>query len=142
MIQQLISIIKSFEGLRLTAYTDPVGIWTIGFGSTGNDITENTTWTKEQVDAELFIRATQALNDAVRLSPSLAPYPYRQVAIADFIYNLGLSAYKKSTLKKYIDKEQWQHAKMEILKWNHAGGKVLPGLTRRRAKESTLLGID
>jgi lysozyme len=63
----------------------------------------------------------------------------RQVAIADFIYNCGLAAYQKSTLKKRIDEKDWASACVEIKRWNKGGGKVLPGLVRRRAKEAWML---
>lgn len=139
-IEILIYLIKESEGCRLMSYRDPAGIWTIGWGCTGKNITENTAWTKEYADNQLEIRATTTLESALRASPTLANQsPARQAAIADFIYNVGIGAYKKSTLKKYVDQSQWQHARMELLKWNHAEGRVLPGLTKRRQKEAKLL---
>lgn len=139
-IEILTKLIKDSEGCKLTAYRDPVGILTIGYGCTGKGIKEGTIWTQEEADEQLKIRAESSLSDAIKASPSLLNvYPKKQAAIADFIYNIGLSAYKKSTLKRYIDQMQWQHASMEILKWDHAARKVLPGLTIRRKKEADLL---
>lgn len=139
-LDKLIPLIKEFEGCKLAAYRDPVGIWTCGWGCTGSGITKGVKWTQEKADKELEIRARAALDDALKASPVLTnELVNRQAAIADFIYNVGLGAYRKSTLKKYVDQMQWQHAKMELLKWNHAGGKVLLGLTKRRQKEANLL---
>ena len=63
----------------------------------------------------------------------------KQAAIADFIYNLGVGNYAKSTLKKKVDAGDWLAASSEIKKWDKAAGKVLKGLTVRRAKEAELL---
>lgn len=139
-LEIVLGLIKDSEGCRLIAYTDPVGIWTIGYGCTGAGITKGVRWTQEKADKELQIRAKLALDDAIKASPSLQHQsPKKQAAIADFIFNCGLTAYKKSTLKKYIDQMQWQHAAIEIQKWDHAGQKKLPGLTRRRKKEADML---
>ena len=62
-----------------------------------------------------------------------------QAAISDFIYNLGLGNYNKSTLKLRVGQSNWISAATEIKKWNKAGGVVLKGLTIRRNKEAVLL---
>ncbi len=72
-------------------------------------------------------------------SPHLAKHPARLIAVTSFIFNLGPNAYAASTLKKKINREDWQGASREILKWNHGGGRVLKGLTKRRIAESKLL---
>lgn len=136
----LVELIKVSEGCKLTAYQCPAGVWTIGYGCTGVDIKKGLVWTQEQAGAELDILALDVLRKAMKASPNLVlASPNKQVAIADFIYNLGIGNYKKSTLKKYVDQSNWLAASGEIKKWDKAGGTTLKGLTIRRKKESELL---
>ncbi len=136
----LAQLIKDSEGCKLTAYQCPAGIWTIGYGCTGVDIKKGLAWTQEQADAELDILALDVLRKAMKASPSLVLAPANKViAIADFIYNLGIGNYSKSTLKKYVDQSNWLAAAGEIKKWDKAGGVTLKGLTIRRKKEADLL---
>jgi len=76
---------------------------------------------------------------AAKISPCLRLYPEQHVAIADFIYNLGETRYKASTLRKKVEAFQWEAAEAELLKWVLGGGKRLPGLVKRRRLEATLL---
>ena len=136
----LAQLIKDSEGCKLTAYQCPAGVWTIGYGCTGVDIKKGLVWTQEQADAELDILALDALTKAMKASPVLVlASSNKQVAIADFIYNLGIGNYSKSTLKKYVDQKNWLAAAGEIKKWDKAGGVALKGLTIRRKKEAELL---
>jgi lysozyme len=136
----LAQLIKDSEGCKLTAYQCPAGIWTIGYGCTGADIKKGLVWAQEQADAELEILALDALRRAMKASPSLVLASSNKViAIADFIYNLGIGNYSKSTLKKYVDQSNWLAAAGEIKKWDKAGGVTLKGLTIRRKKEAELL---
>ena len=136
--KMLAQLIKDSEGCKLTAYQCPAGVWTIGYGCTGADIKKGLVWTQEQADAELDILAHDVLRQACKASPNLTT-PSRQAAIGDFIYNLGIGNYKKSTLKKYVDQNNWLAAAGEIKKWDKAGGVTLKGLTIRRKKEADLL---
>ena len=98
------------------------------------------TWTQQQADDDLIKTALAVLDRAIKYSPILATVNMeKQAAIADFIYNLGVGNYSKSTLKKQIDAGNWLAASSEIKKWNKAAGKELKGLTIRRAKEAELL---
>jgi lysozyme len=139
-LEILINLIKESEGCKLKAYEDCVGVWTIGWGYTGSDIKKGLVWTQEKADECLLVTAMKVINEALSASPVLKTSTVqRQAAIADFIYNLGIGNYKASTLKKYVDKENWASAYTEIKKWNKAGGKVLKGLIIRREKEASLL---
>lgn len=136
----LAQLIKESEGCKLSAYQCPAGVWTIGWGCTGADIKKGLVWTQEQADAELDILALDALRKALKASPSLVLASANKViAIADFIYNLGIGNYSKSTLKKYVDQSNWLAAAGEIKKWDKVGGVTLKGLTIRRKKEADLL---
>jgi GH24 family phage-related lysozyme (muramidase) len=143
-------LVKPFEGYarRLpngdcTAYPDPgTGHepWTIGWGCTGSDISKTTTWTQERAQTELDKHLFYFYKELLRLSPGLAAAPdLKTAAVISFAYNCGLGNYRISTFKKRIDAQDWTGASQEILKWNKAAGRVLPGLTRRRQAEALLL---
>ena len=144
------ALVKPFEGYHrrlpdgtCTAYPDPAthgDPWTIGWGSTGREIRPDTVWTaqkaEEALDSELLYTATKLL----KLSPSLLKATdNRLAAILSFGYNCGLGNYRISTLKKRVDAGNWSGACEEIVKWNKAAGRVMPGLTRRRQAEATML---
>ena len=139
-LEILVKLIRDSEGCKLTAYQDNGGVWTIGWGYTGDTVKENLVWTQEKADECLLVTAMKVIDEALSASPVLKTSTVqRQAAIADFIYNLGIGNYKASTLKKYVDKENWASAYTEIKKWNKGGGKVLKGLIIRREKEASLL---
>jgi lysozyme len=138
-LEILINLIKESEGCKLTSYKCPAGIWTIGYGQT-KGVKEGMTWTQNQADEDLVKTALEVLNRAIKYSPILATVNMeKQAAIADFIYNLGVGNYATSTLKKKVDVGDWVSAASEIKRWDKAAGKVLKGLTVRRAKEAALL---
>ena len=143
-------LIKPFEGYarrlpddRCAAYPDPGtrgDPWTIGFGSTGAGIGPDTVWTREQAESALTDHVSYFVSGVLRLSPVLATTADRRVAaLISFCYNCGLGNYRISTLKKRVDAEDWEGAATEIVKWNKAAGRVLPGLTRRRRAEAAFL---
>jgi lysozyme len=139
-LEILLKLIRDSEGCKLTAYQCPSGVWTVGYGYTGADIKKGVTWTQEKADECLLVTAMAVLDRAIKYSPILATANMeKQAAIADFIYNLGVGNYSKSTLKKQVDAGNWMAASSEIKKWNKAAGKELKGLTIRRQKEAALL---
>ena len=133
----LINKIKEFEGCKLFAYRDSVGIPTIGVGHTkgvkmGQSITmaqAETLLKGDLLPIEKFINTIKEVNTQGEFD-----------ALVDFAFNLGLGALKKSTLLlKIIDKYPTKNIQSEFLKWDKAGGKKLRGLTLRRQAESALL---
>lgn len=139
-LEILIKLIKESEGCVLTAYQCPAGVWTIGYGYTGESIKKGVCWTQKQADDALLASAMLVLAQAVKASPLLADTNIEKLAaIGDFIYNLGIGNYNASTLKLRVNQSNWASASTEIKKWDKAGGKVLKGLTARRLKEATLL---
>jgi lysozyme len=139
-LEILLKLIRDSEGCKLTAYQCPAGVWTVGYGYTGTDIKKGVCWTQEKADECLLVTAMGVLNQAIKASPILETSNMeKQAAIADFIYNLGIGNYSKSTLKKQVDAGNWMAASSEIKKWNKAAGKELKGLTIRRQKEAALL---
>jgi lysozyme len=138
-LEILIKLIKDSEGCKLKAYKCPAGIWTIGYGQT-KGIKEGMVWTQQQADEDIIKTALQAFNEAIKSSPILSTANMeKQAAIADFVYNLGITNYNKSTLKLRVDKGDWVSASTEIKKWNKSNGNVLKGLVTRRQLEADLL---
>ena len=138
-VELLMSLIKEFEGCKLKAYKCPAGVWTIGYGQT-KGIKEGMKCTQQEADEDLLKTTLSTINETFKTSPILTTVNMeKQVAIADFVYNLGITNYDKSTLKLRVDKGNWVSASTEIQKWNSADGDVLVGLARRRQCEADLL---
>lgn len=134
--QRGLSLIKSFEGLRLQSYQDVVGVWTIGYGTT-RGVNASMKISKEQAERML-------LNDVQRFEPEvqrLITVPLSQNqwdALICFTYNLGSANLESSTLRRLLNTGDYAGAAEQFPRWNKAGGKVLPGLVRRRAAERDL----
>lgn len=131
---KLINVIKSFEGFRSKAYKCPAGVWTIGYGHTkgvkaGMMITE---WKAEQLlreDLKTFEKSVNALG--------VCKTQGQFDALVDFAYNCGTANLLSSTLLKKIKAGATQEEICyQFSRWNKAGGKVLPGLVKRRAWEA------
>lgn len=131
-----IDLIKSFEGCRLTAYQDQVGVWTIGYGDT-NHVTPGMCITQEEADQRLIQRLGQFEQGVCGLvKVDLSQHQFD--ALVSFSYNLGLGAVKQSLLLRCINKHNFPAAAEQFLLWDHAGGIVVPGLLRRRQAERAL----
>ena len=136
-----IGLIKSFEGLRLKAYQDAVGVWTIGYGTTrgvkpGQQITEAQAESLIKTDLARFERD---VSQAVRVPINDNQF----AALVSFTYNVGSGAMRSSTLLRKLNRRDIRGASNEFPRWNRAGGRVLAGLTRRRNAEKALfLGQD
>ncbi|MEM9216324.1 MAG: lysozyme [Cyanobacteria bacterium P01_F01_bin.150] len=131
-----LNLLKSFEGLDLTAYLDPVGVWTIGYGTTsgvyrGMKITQRQAEALLQTDLHRF---EIAVTDSVT-----RPITDNQFsALVSFTYNVGAGAFANSTLLQLLNQGDIPGAANQFLVWVYAGGMVLPGLARRRRAERLL----
>ena len=131
-----IALIKGFEGFRADAYLDGGGVPTIGYGTIkgvkmGQTITE--------AQAEAFLRrdmglAVSAISKAVTVTLSQDQFD----ALVCFAYNVGIGAFKGSTLLKLLNAGQYDQVPAQLLRWNKDNGQVVGGLTRRRKAEGTL----
>ena len=134
--QRGLNLIKSFEGLRLQAYQDSVGVWTIGYGAT-RGVKPGMTITKDQAERML-------LNDVQRFEPEVQRLVTAKLnqdqwdALVCFTYNLGSANLESSTLLRLLNAGDYAGAADQFPRWNRAGGKVLPGLVSRRAAERDL----
>ena len=143
-----LKLVQSFEGCekavrgsrKFTAYVDPVGILTIGWGhtnATGRRFGADTVWTRAECDAAL--REDMAkFESAVRELVKVELEQCRFDALVSFAYNCGVGNLKSATLLRKVNRGDFAGAAREFGKWNKAGGRVLKGLTRRRAAEATL----
>lgn len=133
-----IKLITSFEGLRLRAYDDGVGVWTIGYGHTqgvqpGDVITEGEAENLLQDDLDDFERC---VNQAVTVPISQHQFD----ALVSFTFNVGCGALRRSTLLRNLNAGGYPVTAIadQFLRWNRGGGRVLRGLTRRREAERAL----
>lgn len=135
-MERALEIARRFEGCRLAAYRDPVGIWTIGYGHTpaheGQAIDQAT------ADALLLADMNTAAAAAMRLCPALVTRPSCLEAVSDFVFNLGAGRLQASTLRRRINQGEWDLAAKEFGKWVLAGGRKLNGLVLRREAERLL----
>lgn len=134
-----VALIKEFEGLLLEAYPDPAtggDPWTIGVGHTGPDVYPglviDEAWADHLLrqDVEKFERCVGlAVNDVTQNQFD---------ACVSLAFNIGCSAFGKSTLARKIAQGDMSGAADEFLRWNKAAGRVMAGLTRRREAERAL----
>ena len=135
-----IDLIKEFEGLRLLAYADQVGVETLGFGHTGPDVKVGETITEEQAEQLLMkdlAKFEQGVNDLVKVALTDNQF----AALVSFSYNLGLGSLKESTLLKLVNSSNFDDAAKQFIKWDYAGGVLNEGLLRRRTAEAALFQL-
>ena len=132
-----IALIKSYEGLRLTTYLCPAGKPTIGYGHTGSDVTIRVTITNTHAD-KLFESDINRFAIGVKSLLKKKLNDAQFSALVSFAYNCGLGALANSTLLKCVNDGKLASAALEFAKWNRGGGKVLPGLVKRRGAEAKL----
>jgi lysozyme len=141
-----LQLVKHFEGVRLTAYADPVGILTIGYGHTGPDVRRGMTITIAQADS--LLRSDLGTAETAVVALARAPLTSDQAsALVSFAFNLGRGNLAASTLLRKLNAGDPAAAADEFARWVHGtvrGEKVvLPGLVRRRREERNLfLGRD
>lgn len=132
-----IALIKESEGCELTAYQDVGGVWTIGYGHTGEDVTEGLTISQDRADAMLeadLVHYESCVNNMV--DRDLTPNQFS--ALVSFAYNEGCEALRGSTLMRLLNEGNFQGAADEFLEWVWASGERLPGLVTRRSRERAL----
>jgi len=129
-------LIKEFEGCRLKAYDDGVGVQTIGWGRTTN-VSPGDTCTQEQADA-WFDAEVEEFANYISLALQVAVSQNEFDAMVSLAYNIGTTAFVRSTLLKKLNARDFKGAAEQFDRWNQAGGSPMAGLTRRRAAERKL----
>jgi lysozyme len=128
---------RRYEQLRLVAYLCPAGVWTVGYGATGPGIGPGTTWTEEQSETNLRDRFVK-LGARIEALVLVHLKPHQMAALALLADNIGINAFRASTLLRKLDAGDYTGAAKEFDKWTRGGGRVLPGLVKRRADERAL----
>jgi lysozyme len=136
---------RRFEGLYLRPYMCPAGVPTIGYGSTRYEngvrvSLQDAPITKQRAEALLLHELKNIKPEVLKLCLTLnALGSLATAAIVDFTFNLGTGRLRASTLRKKINAKDIVAARIELGKWVRGGGKVLPGLVKRRAAEAVFL---
>lgn len=135
-------LIKQFEGLKLQAYKDIAGIWTIGYGLTrypdGTKVKQGDKITQQQAEAyfqETLQKFAQGVEDSIKTKVNNNQF----AALVSFAYNVGLNAFKESTLLKLVNENPNNPAiETQFMRWVNAGGRPVQGLVNRRRHEANL----
>lgn len=138
------SLCRQFEGLYLKPYLCPANVATIGFGSTRYEdgrrvMLSDPPITKARAEELLMWEINRVCVPAVKRSCPDLKEPKKLAALLDFTFNLGSGNLHSSTLRKKVNAEDWDAAQIELAKWVRGGGRVLPGLVKRRTAEAALL---
>ena len=134
--QRGLDLIKEFEGFRAEAYLCPAGVWTIGYGHTG-DVTPDDSCTMAEAE-EMLRKDVERFEAAVDRLVKVPLTEGQFDALVSFAFNLGEGNLMQSTLLKKLNREDYAGAADEFGKWVKAGNKTLPGLVRRREAERAL----
>jgi lysozyme len=131
---KLLSVIRTFEGLNLSAYKCPAGVWTIGYGHTkGVKPGQMVTIARAEELLEEDLKVSEKYVDSLGLKLTQGQFD----ALVDFSFNLGSGKLAASTLLKKIRKgADAESIQSEFKKWVYSGSKVMPGLVRRREWEA------
>lgn len=129
--------IKDHEGLRLTAYQDGGGVWTIGYGHTGSDVREGLTIPLSEAE-RLLTRDLRTAEWHVTRLVQVKLTQNQFDALVSFVYNIGGGAFETSTMLRLLNAGEYEGAANQFLRWNKDNGKVVDGLTNRRRKEREL----
>ncbi len=141
-----VDIVAHFEGFRSDAYLCPAGVYTMGYGSTraaeGAPVRPGMRVSEAEARA-LLMRDLAGAAKAVDRLVTVPLEEHERAALVSFIYNVGQGAFADSTLLKMLNADARTGAAAQFGRWDKSRGKVLAGLTRRRAAEAAMfLGLD
>ena len=130
-----IRLIKHFEGCKLLAYQDSVGVWTIGWGHT-KEVFEGMEVSQKDADAMFLYELEEYENYINRTGVELNQNQFD--ALVSWVYNLGPANLVSSTMLKRLKSGEYWDVPTQMKRWNKAGGTVLKGLTLRRNAEALM----
>ena len=159
-------LMHRYEGFRNRPYLCPAHIWTIGFGhvlyqdqirlpmvrppgKTQADIPmirkeyplkteDNRVWTKEEINELFRVDVANFERGVLRLVPGCAGRQGAFDALVSISFNFGLGNLQRSTIRMKANRGDWEGAAEAFMAWTKGGGKVLPGLVKRRVAEKAL----
>lgn len=136
-----IAVLHYFESCKLDAYPDPGSKdgkpWTIGWGHTGPEVHKGLSWTQKMADNVFvsdLLKFERGVNELVKVGLAQRQFD----ALVSFSYNCGLNALKTSTLLRELNAGNYGAVPAQLARWDKNAGKVMRGLTRRRAAEGAL----
>lgn len=137
-----IAIIRKYEGLKLRAYVCPAGLNTIGYGATfymnGTKVMPGDVITMDHADKLLHFQV-KLFADEVRKTVKSNINENQLGALVSFCFNIGGAAFSRSTLARKANANPNDPTiRAEFMRWTRGGGKVLPGLVKRREEEANL----
>ena len=136
MSEEGISLIKKFEGCKLEAYLDAVDVPTIAYGRT-KDVKIGDICTQQQAEdwlEEELVEYEGYVNEAVKVELTQPQFD----SLVSWTYNLGPSNLNRSSMLRVLNTSDYDNVPEQIMRWNKAGGRVLPGLVRRREAEAEM----
>lgn len=152
--EQTVQMIKHHEGVKLKPYKCPAGLWTVGVGHVMYPeqaklpmaerlafplkFEDFHVWTMAQVDDLLAQDLVRFERGVARLCPNAVERQGRFDSLVSFSFNVGLGSLQRSSIRMRTNRGDFAGAAEEFMKWTKAGGKVLPGLVRRRTDERRL----
>lgn len=139
-VSEAIEIVRAFEGERLKAYQCSAGVWTIGVGHT-KGVKEGDRITLEQSD-ELLKSDLEGFKKEMIPLVDVEVTRGQFVALLSFVFNLGTKAFMTSTLRKKLNKGDFEGASFEFLKWKFVNGEEVRGLLNRRKAERELFNYE
>ena len=137
-----INMIKHHEGFVRKPYQDPIGLWTVGVGhliGDGKKLPKE--WNKEFTDEEvdnILCEDLERFEIGIQRLTKVSLTQSQFDALVSFSFNVGLGNFQSSTLRSKLNRGDYEGASNEFPKWRKAGGKILPGLVKRRADERAL----
>jgi len=134
------TLIQTFEALRLQAYQDIRGVWTIGWGHTGPEVVQGLTWTQAQATTafqEDILWAAKAVQDLVTVILNQNQFD----GLVSFVFNIGVEAFEHSTLLVLLNDGNFEGAALQFGRWIHAGSIISSGLINRRKSEANLFQL-
>ena len=142
MNERALELIAEFEGFSASPYPCPAGVPTIGYGATrwedGTRVTMEDAPISEARARSLLSHNCEAVGRAVDRLVVVPLAEHQRAALVSFAYNIGSGALAASTLRQRLNRGDYAGAAAEFPRWRFAGGRVLPGLVRRRVAERAL----
>jgi lysozyme len=138
MTEGCIELVKKFEGFSSMPYICPAGYTTIGYGHV---ITENDKFTypiSKELAEELLLQDLAKTEFLIKPMIKVDIHYYMLDALISFSFNVGVYAFRSSTLRKMLNNKELYECAEQFLRWIYAGGKRLLGLVRRRNEERNL----
>lgn len=127
-------MIQNFEGVRYEPYRDVIGVLTVCYGHTGNDIIYGRSYSPAECQALLDNDLGEVARQ-VSMYIKVSPPDSVLAAIYSFVYNVGIGNFRNSTLLVKLNNEDYRGACEQLKRWTKAGGKVWQGLINRRGDE-------